>query len=161
MAEPWDTMKTIYDAQFLRTLTNSNSPGASSINDTVGNKAAAFAIKVFNREVGVSYDSADDSHNSAIWELVIFTLQTWANKLGDSAEKRKKNVYDDLHSLSKTTARKRVTATTSSPDAPTDDTYGGRVSNPLPNFDLTRFGPITPNDPQGPGPSGYPNPFPS
>lgn len=161
MAEPWDTVKTIYDAQLLRTLTNSNNPGASSINDTIGNLAGSYATEEFAVTVGVSYDNTITSHKWAICELVIFILQTWANKLGDSAAKREKIVYDRLKRLSETVGgRPRVTATTSSPDVPTDDTRGGTISNPKPWSDVSHFDQITPSGPASGGDSTFPNSFP-
>lgn len=161
MTEPWDTIKITYDAQLLRTLTNSNNPGQSSINDTIGNKAASFAREEFACEVGVTYDSTIVSHNMAIFELVIYILQTWANKLGESADKRRELVYGRLKQLSKTRGgRKRVTVATSSPDDPTDDTRGGTIPNPKPEFDVSRFDQTTPNSPNQGGADSFPNPFP-
>ena len=157
MTEPWDTIKTTYDAQLLRTLTNSNNPGASSINDTIGNKAAAFAREEFAMETGVSYNSATASHNSVIYELVIYILQTWANKLGESADKRRELVYGRLKKFSQTRGgRKRVTVATSSPDVPTDDTRNGTIPSPLPEFDVSRFDRVSPNDPNSGGTDSFP-----
>lgn len=160
MAEPWDGIKLTYDAQLLRTLTNSNNPGASSINDTIGNHAAEFAVEEFAIETGISYDSSLTSHNQAIYELVIYILQTWANKLGESADRRRELVYGRLGKFAKTRGgRNRVTATTSSPDSPTDDTRGGAIASPKPEFDLTRFDGMIPNDPNSGNVSGFPAPM--
>lgn len=162
MTQPWDRVRTLYSAAMLRQLTNPDVTGASSINDTQGNAAAAYAVLEFANEVGVSYDDSLTSHQFAINELVIFVLQTWANKLGEAADKREKLVYGRLQRLAKTRGgRNRVTAMTSSPDVPTGDDRGGTIANPTPAFDLTKFDRVTPNDPTGgSGGDSFPSPFP-
>jgi hypothetical protein len=160
VALPWDNVKLQYSTTLLRTLTNPDQQGAATINDTIGNLAGAQAVSEFGITVGISYDPTQPTHNFAIYELVIFILQTWANKLGESAAKREELVYKRLERLAKTTARARITPTTSSPDQPTDDTRGGTISNPLPEFDVSKFDTTTPNDPMG-GSESFPTPFPS
>ncbi len=159
MTQPWDRVKTLYDQNLLRQLTNAGTPGASTINDTIGNSAAAFAVEEFANVVQVSYDDTIVSHQFAINELVIFILQTWANKLGEAASKREEVVYKRLKTLAKTRGgRNRVTPTTSSPDVPTDDSRGGTIPNPLPAFDLTKFDKVMPNDPSSGSGDSFPFP---
>ena len=160
MTQPWDRVVTTHSAAMLRQLTNPDVPGASSINSTLGNQAALFAIEEFAINVGVSYDDTETSHQFAIDELVIYILQLWANKLGEAASKREEAVYGRLKRLAKTRGgRNRITPQTTSPDAPTDDTRGGAISNPMPDFDLSKFDQVTPNDPSGG--ASFSDPFPS
>lgn len=148
MTQPWDRVKTLYDQNLLRQLTNAGNPGASTINDTIGNSAAAFALEEFANVVQVSYDDTILSHQFAINELVIFILQTWANKLGEAASKRQEIVYSRLKTLAKSRGgRNRCTPVSSSPDQTTDDSRNGAISNPKPEFDLTSFDGVTPNGP--------------
>lgn len=161
MANPWDRIKTTHSSAMLRQLTNPDAPGTSSITDSVGTQACDFAKEEFAMVVGVTYDDSIVSHQFAIDELVIYILQLWANKLGESASKREEAVYGRLKRLAQTRGgRNRITPTTSSPDVPTDDSRGGAISEPLPDFDLTKFDKVTPNDPQGSGAGDFPSPFP-
>jgi hypothetical protein len=160
MAVPWDNVKQNYSTKFLRELTNPDQTTLQAVNDTIGNQAGAQAVAEFGIVVGVSYNSSLAAHNFAINDLVIYILQTWANKLGDSADKREKMVYGRMERLRKTTASARIMPTTTSPDVPTDDSRSGAIPNPLPEFDVIRFDQVTPNPPNGSGTGTGQFPFP-
>jgi hypothetical protein len=159
MSTTWTNIKARYSAAFLRSLTNPDTQNPAGTSDTQGENAVTAAVSIFKQEVQLTYDDTSADHLASMYELVIYTLQTWANKLGDSAKTRHEMVYGMLHSLRDTTSRKRVTATTSSPLTPTSDADFGTAPF-RPEFDRIRFGQVTPNDPFG-APGSLPNPFPN
>lgn len=160
MTTTWTNVKARYSSVMLKQLTNADTPGATTINDTVGEYAVTDAVSIFKKEVEKAYDDTDVDHLSAIYELVIFLLQQRANKLGEHAKTRKEMVYEALKRVRETVGgRPRVTPGTTSPLDPNDDTFDGAIPNPLPSFDITRFGQVTPNPPAS-SPGSFPNPFP-
>lgn len=157
----WTDLKAFYDNVKLRQLTNTNTPGAGSITDAVGLQAESVALATFKRIVGITPDLTNADHENVLFSAVVYTLEFWANKLGENWRERRQAVYDEFKELQQVTARKRVSPVTSSPDVPTDDTYGGAIQDPKPAFDLTRWNGIQPNDPLGAGGGApVPNPFP-
>lgn len=154
MSQTWTDIKAIYDAVLLKQLTNPNTPGASTINDVTGEFAVTNAKSVFKQETEVSYLETNADHEAAIFELVIYILQKRANKLGDNAKARREEVYGALKTFKHTLGgRTRVTPATSSPLVPNDDTFDNAVSDPVPEFDITRSSPAMPDAPAGPTPS--------
>lgn len=160
MSQTWNDLKAFYDNVRLRQLTNINKPGAGAIDDVVGLRAEKVAISLYERIVGVTYDATNVDHENVLFSVIIYVLEFWGNKLGENWRDRKQAIYDELKDLQLVTARRRVTPVGSSQLDPTDDTRDGTVSNPKPEFDLSRFDQVTPNSPAGLS-TPFPNPFPT
>lgn len=144
----WSQVLLRYDTQTLKQLTNVNTPGASSVNTTVGIQVATDAAGWFRRKVQEDYDSTNSYHNAVAVRAVYVLLREYSGKFGETVRAEREAVEETMDDLRNMSAGKRITPHTLSTYDPSDDENVQYPNRPA--FDTERFDEVTPNDPPAP-----------
>lgn len=142
----WVEVKLVYDSQTLKELTNRRDPAASTVGDTLGEKAAQHAINWFERVAQVTFSSSNAAHLEVAANACFIKLKEWSGKYNDLIQQMKTAAEDDMKNYrSFGGGGKRVTHKTDSILEPSSEDL---VSGPdRPHFDHKRFEGITPDGP--------------
>ncbi len=140
-----DEVKTRVGATLLIQLTNQNTPGSGSIDDTVLDAAAADAEAEFAIETGVAYDNSIASHVMAGVKGTLYFLHEFIEASPASQDRRKTRWFQLLSKIAGTVGgERRIIPSSDSPLEPSVQVDGSR-----PDFDRTRWDDIVPNMPPG------------
>jgi hypothetical protein len=144
----WDQVKLRYNTLELKALTNVNTPGATTINDTVGTQVASDAAEWFKREVQATFDLTNTAHVPVAVRATVVLLKEYSGKFAEVIRAEKESVEASMAALRKQGAGKRITPATSSELEPSTEVPAGTTVRP--NFDTERFGQVTPTQPPAP-----------
>ena len=144
----WTQVKLIYSTQSLKELTNKRNPGASSIDDTYGQRIATMAMSWFKRLCQQAYDSDDDDHNEVAVQAVYTLLRKLDGKFAEIIKSELEAVEDAMRSLRSTTTNGRPMPTTNSILEPSTEDISSGPDRP--SFDTERFNDLTPGAPPAP-----------
>ncbi len=140
-----DEVKTRVGASLLIQLTNQNTPGAGTIDDTVLDAAAADAEAEFSIETGVAYDNSIASHVMAGVKGTLFYLHEYTEASSTAQERRKTRWFQLLSKIAGTVGgERRILPDSNSPLEPSV-----QRDNTRPDFDRTRWDDVVPNMPPG------------
>src|SRR3990167_8273335 len=110
----WDEVKNRYpNSSLLVSLTRQDSTSSTTVDDTIGTRAATAAQSWFKRLVNVTFDLTDDDHVTVAVDAVINILKRWSDKYGDTVEAERTRIEEDMKQLSRITARDRIMPKTS------------------------------------------------
>ncbi len=144
----WTAVKLRYDTQTLKQLTNVNTPGGTSINDTIGVQVATDARMWFSRKTQMTFDSTDDEHVAVAVRATYCLLREYSGKYSEVVRSEKEAVEDAMNDLRIQGPAARiqpVTDSTLEPSGQEDSTDPTR-----PTFDPERFDRLMPDPPPAP-----------
>jgi hypothetical protein len=121
----WTAVKTAYDAEILKPLTNINDRNATAIDNTYGTECANQCIGLWAMHTEVDYD-VDDAGHLAVSIRGVFAILLQRGGGGSStANKEFDKVFSDgglMTKIKSTGPRSRQSPVTSGPDVSVDNT---------------------------------------
>ena len=145
-----DEVKKRVTTQRLIQLTNTDSPNATTVNDTILGTACTDASENFKVLVGVDYDNTNPIHVANIIDGVVITLMKWAERWNKAVQEIEEGWHSRLGILRLSIGgNTRLMPQTNSELTPSTDKRGVATSIVRPDFDSSRFDTLRPNSPFG------------